>query len=249
MHTDKINSTSFQAKLAVTTRTVDNGITSATQIFKLTEFDKPFIKRCFNVCQGKDRFLQQSDKNIGATPDAKSGLKDFFRDFLSDRKGKYYISVTDNKYITGVLKMVSTEHSKEEYNRFKGTIKTISKIYTPQKRIILNDNLSVQNAFTVATVKDMKTEVTNLMDIQNKNKYHKNWIKSDYIFHATVIDNKKFEQNLYLDEYDCYRKAHYCNSSCGQIESSLKNKTPQTKYEVITNDSNEYDLEKVLDID
>ena len=89
--------TNFKAKLYTVAKIADKDVNSVVQVFKLTDFDKPFIRRCLNVCYGKDRFIPSSEKNIGVYTTAKNGLMDYFKAFLSDTKGNYYMAIRDNK--------------------------------------------------------------------------------------------------------------------------------------------------------
>lgn len=252
----KINNndkTNFQAKLFVNAKIPDNEINSILQVYKLTKFDKPFIQRCLDVCQGKDRFIPSCERNIGVNSNPKDGLKNFLRAFLFDRKGNYYIAIRDNKIISGVLRMYAQESFESKsvitspLKNFVQTIKSFSKTYFPMIRIILNNQQPEQIALTKAAVKDLKSELSSWSNSLNNTNEAK--IRPDYVYLTTNIDKKKFIQYLFFDKNGYYYTPSRCNSSCAQIESFLERKTPQASYDSKFSDKTEYDLAKVLDID
>ena len=245
------NQINFQAKLYACAKISNKEAISVVKVFKLTDNDKPFIKRCLNVCYGKDRFIHSSDKNIGAYPTAKKGLLDYFKAFLVDKKGNYYMAIRNNKIVSGILRTSDEGFGINEYTSWMGVkVKMLSKSHTPITRVILNNNMVEQNVLTKAAVKDLKLEVASYLKKLSNKEYKEIKTKPEfnYINFDLTIDNVKFEQNLTLNEYGNYYQPNFYNASCGQKENFITRKTPETLYNNKFLDETEYNLAEELNL-
>lgn len=237
------NNTNFQANKILSAKTFKEGCENLLEVYKLNRKDEPFIERCLDVCDGKDKFIPDYDKNILENPSPFNTLKDFFKSFLDNAKGNYYIAIKDNSVISGILHTIETNWEKVDYFTGEKSIKI-------NKKLILDADAITNTVLDDTVIKEMKKEIRNITDayatIPNK--------VIDYFRLKSKVADKNLsyiakytpEIKIKKGKYPALKMKYETNSNAEQMY--LKKETPNTNYKSTYEDTNNYDLGEVLGI-
>lgn len=244
MKIDSYDNTHFGATKILSAKTVEKGCETITDVYKLNAEDIPFIRRCLDVCQGKDRFISDNDMNIytGETP--KEALKDFFKAFIKQKNGNFYIAVKNNSIISGILRTVSSGWEKSYWDRF-GIYKKID----INKKLVLDNNIITGTVLDDTVIREMKKEIKSIS--------HPSELVNDIMVDSCLLEAKvagrdiKYEATRTLKltggKYHGYTTKYDTNYS--REFQVLKKLTPNTTYTSTYEDLKEYNLAKILEVD
>jgi len=237
------NTTNFQANKILSAKTLKEGCENLLEVYKLNRKDELFIERCLDVCNGKDKFVPEYDKNIHENSSSFSALKDFLRSFLDNENGNYYIAIKNNSIISGILQTVETNWEKVDYFTGEKSIKT-------KKKLVLDTNSVTNTVLDDTIVKEMKKEIRSISNAYDKipNKV------IDYFRLKSKVADKDLnyiakytpEIKIKKGKYPTLKMKYETNSNAEQIY--LKKETPNTNYKSTYEDTNDYDLGEVLGI-
>lgn len=105
--------TAFRAsKFAYALTAISKDKQDLVEIYKLTRRDAPFIRRCINVINGKDRILPNDVHGI-YDGEPKKAFSDFFKNILKsgfDDREQAFIAIRNNEKIEGVAGVFDGTH-------------------------------------------------------------------------------------------------------------------------------------------